>query len=124
MRVRINNIECRFSQGRYEIVKWYPNDYYGAEEKMISEGWEKVTSERGWSLRKGQTSVMDGCFRNPESCYTIATLKWDSHEDWCVMTTVGNRLLGLDEDDRQDFFDVYNLSEGKILKENEKDEDI
>jgi hypothetical protein len=37
MKIRIDNIECRFSHGRYDIIKWYPNDYYGKEEKMIEE---------------------------------------------------------------------------------------
>jgi hypothetical protein len=36
MRIRINDIECRFSQGRYEIIKWQPNDYhFTAENKRM-----------------------------------------------------------------------------------------
>ena len=35
------------------------------------------------------------------------------------METVGPRLLDLSIDDRNDFFDVYRLSEERIRKENE-----
>ena len=127
MRIRINNIECRFSQGRYEIVKWYPNEYYGAEEKMLSEGWERSMKDGEYfGLSRGFTTITASCFKKPESVYTIATLEWDRGEDWCNMKTVGNRLLELDEVNRQDFFEVYRLAEDKIGKEakEKEDEDI
>jgi hypothetical protein len=124
MRVRINNIECRFSQGRYEIIKWYTNDYYGAEERMISEGWEKVTWDNGdWSMKRQNTQINSSCFKNPESCYTIATLEYSRGEDCCDMKTVGNRLLQLSKKNRKDFFAVYQLAEEMINHENrDKDE--
>lgn len=123
MRIRINNIECRFSQGRYEIIKWYPNEYYDAEEKMISEGWERVEKDgEFYGLRKGRSTVTASCFKNPESGYTVATLEWDRGEDWCNMKTIGNRLLELDEVTRQDFFDVYQLAEDRIGKETKEKE--
>ena len=40
MKIRIDNIECRFSQGRYEIVKWQPNHYYNKQEEYLADGWE------------------------------------------------------------------------------------
>jgi hypothetical protein len=124
MRVRINNIECRLSYGRYEIIKWYTNDYYGAEESMISEGWEKVTWENGdWSMKKGNCQVNSSCFKNPESAYTIATLDYSRGEGCCDLTTVGPRLLELPEEDREDFFLVYRLSEDKIKLENREKDD-
>jgi hypothetical protein len=39
VRIRINDIECRFNQGRYEIVKWQPNVYFGKEQEYIDNGW-------------------------------------------------------------------------------------
>ena len=124
MRVRINNIECRFSQGRYEIVSWFTNEYYGAEERMLSEGWEKVTWDNGdWSMKKENTQISSSCFKNPESCYTIATLEYSRGEGWCDMSTVGNRLLQLSKKNRKDFFAVYKLAEEMINHENrDKDE--
>jgi hypothetical protein len=46
MKIRVNNIECRLSRtGRYEFVKWSPNEYFGNEEKMVNEdGFEIIVS--------------------------------------------------------------------------------
>jgi hypothetical protein len=125
MRIRIDNIECRNSQGRYEIVKWYPNRYYGAEESMIAEGYERIVYDDGrWALRKDCFTVHGGCFANPESCYTIATLKWDADE-WCnELVSVGARLLDLSKEEQAAFFEVYRYAEDRIKQENlEEDED-
>jgi hypothetical protein len=77
MKIRINNYECRKSNGSYdyELIKWYPNTYYGTEQQMIDEGWEKVTNPNGtWSLSKDHKHVHESCFKNPESSYLIAFL--------------------------------------------------
>ena len=115
MRVRINNIECRFSQSRYEIVKWQPNERYNKQEEHIADGW---TLSDGF-FRKDNISIQASIFDSPEHCYTIATLHYDAGEGCCDMETVGPRLLDLSIDDRNDFFDVYRLSEERIRKENE-----
>ncbi len=81
MRIRIDNIECRNSQGCYEIVKWYTNKYYGSEESMIEEGYERIVYDDGrWALQKDCFTIHGSCFANPESCYTISTLQWDADE--------------------------------------------
>ena len=131
MRIRINNIECRFSQERYEIVKWYPNPHYGAEERYIADGYERVEYKdadgqpRGsWSISKPGHSIHSSCFQNPESCYTIATLRYRSGEGNCDLTTVGDRLLELSKAERNDFFAVYEYAEDRIKEEalvNEED---
>ena len=124
MIIRVENIECRFSQGRYEIIKWYPNTYYGAEERMIEEGYEKVEYGNGeWSMKKDYHSVTSSCFKNPESCYTIATLEYHKSESWCDMTTVGTRLLELKKKDRKAFFKVYKLAEKAICYVNRDSDD-
>lgn len=118
MRIRIDNIECRFSQGRYEIIKWYPNTYYGSEERLIKEGYTKDTYPSGrWQMKKDWHSIDMSCFDNPESCYTIATLAYDDDERCCDMTTVGPRLLELDDAERKDFFAVYKYAEDRIREE-------
>jgi hypothetical protein len=125
MRIRIDNIECRHSQGRYEIVKWYPNSYYGAEEKMIEEGFERVVFPDGkWALKKDWSTIHGGCFANPESCYTIATLKWHASEYCNDLISVGSRLLDLSKEEQAAFFEVYRYAEDRIKQENlEEDED-
>lgn len=113
MRIRINQIECRYSQGRYEIVKWYPNNYYGAEAKHLEEGY--VLS--GGFYRKNNLSISESCFKHPESCFTVATLHYDNEEGCCDMRTIGPRVLELTKQDRDDFFDVYAMAEARIRKE-------
>ena len=113
MRIRINQIECRFSQGRYEIVKWYPNSYYGKEQEYVDNGWE-VGEE---FYRLNNTSIHKNCFANPESCYTIATLHYDADEGCCDMKTIGPRLLQLSKPERDDFFAVYEYAEDRIQQE-------
>ena len=118
MRIRINNIECRFSQERYEIVKWFTNPHYGAEERYIADGYKRVTGPDGnWSMRTHCHSIHSSCFQNPESCYTIATLRYRSGEGNCELTTVGDRLLELSKAERNDFFAVYEYAEDRIQEE-------
>lgn len=110
MRIRINQIECRFSQGRYEIVKWFPNCYYGKEQEYVDNGY--VLS--GGFYRNANVSISESCFENPESCCTIATLHYDDGEGCCDMHTIGSRLLDLNKSERADFFAVYEYAEDRI----------
>lgn len=119
IKVRINNIECRFSQGRYEIVKFQPNQYYQKQEEYIADGWKL----EGGFFRKNRTSISSSLFNLPETCYTIVTLKYNRGEGCCDMTTVGNRLLELDKNDRDIFFKVYELAEKMIFEEEEKEDE-
>ena len=118
MRIRINNIECRFNQSRYEIVKWYPNRYYQAEQRLIDEGYERIEYPNNqWQMKRGWSNIDMSCFVNPENCYTIATLHYDADEGCCDMKTVGPRLLELDKPERADFFAVYEYAEDRIREE-------
>ncbi len=119
MRIRINDIECRFSQGRYEIVKWQPNGYYNKQQEYVDNGWELS----GGFYRLNNTSIAANCFVNPESCYTIATLHYDDSEGCCDITSVGPRLLNLSKTDRDDFFTVYEYAEDRIRQEELERED-
>ena len=122
MKIRIDNIECRFSHGRYDIIKWYPNDYYGKEEKMIEEeGYERIEyGKGGFGLKKDHHTIDSSCFKNPESCYTVAYLEYDDDEQCCDLTTVGPRLLKLKKKDRKAFFQVYKIADEVIRLENKR----
>ncbi len=113
MRIRINNIECRFSQGRYEIIKWQPNCYFEKEQEYLDNGY--VLS--GDFYRKDNVSIQATFFSLPETCYTVATLTYDADEYCCEMKTVGPRLIELDKTDRADFFAVYEYAEDRIREE-------
>ena len=122
MRIRINQIECRFSQSRYEFVKWQPNCYYGKQEDYINEGW--ILDGGFFRNVSNNVSIQASIFDLPETCYTIATLHYDDDERCCDMKTVGARLLQLDETDRKDFFAVYELAEERIREENQMCDDV
>lgn len=127
MRVRINNIECRqtiYKPREYEIILWYPNQYYGREEAMIEdEGYKRVEYDGDWGLSKNGYTVNSSCFKNPESCYVVAWLEPNYKEPDINLVTVGSRLLELSEEDRATFFRVYNIADGMIQDKMNKKED-
>jgi len=125
MRIRIENIECRFSQNQYEFVKWYPNKYFGTKAQLIAEGYELIVSQDDdFSLVKHNHHIHGSCFQFPESCYTIATIVYDKNEHCTEIKSVGNRLLGLTKKERNYFFEVYQYADKQIKKENKnKDND-
>jgi hypothetical protein len=71
MRIRINDIECRFRQGRYEIVKWQRNLYYGKLQEYIDSGYNLVDGFVSNTNHHIQASIFD----SPETCYTIAAFR-------------------------------------------------
>lgn len=122
MKVRINDIECRQINSKntdqYEMVQWYPNSYYGKEEEMIKEGYEKrVYSDGSWSMNKPYHAINSSCFQNPESCMLIAFLDLNRSEPDLDMRTVGSRLLDLSIQERNHFFRVYKIASEIILAE-------
>ena len=122
MRIRINNIECRdqtSNSGNYEIIKWYKNEYYGTEQEMLEEGY---THKNGYYTRDN-INIHEDCFKSPESCFVIAWLEINHKEPDTDLRTVGSRLLGLGNDERNDFFDVYRIANNKIFKQFNHDED-
>jgi len=125
MKIRIENIECRFTQNQYEFVKWYPNKYFGTKDKLIAEGYELIVSQDDdFSLVKHNHHIHGSCFLSPESCYVIATIVYDKNEHCTEIKSVGNRLLGLTKKERNYFFEVYQYADKQIKKENKnKDND-
>ena len=119
MKIRINNIEIREytstkkDKPLYEIIKWYPNIYFGKEE-YIKDGYVN----NGDSLKKEKLhldhSISKNAFTLPESCYGIAFIEKGS-EDW-QLRSVGERLLELTPEEWNDFHQVYTLGQSKINK--------
>jgi hypothetical protein len=123
MKIRIENIECRFSQNQYEFVRWYPNKYYGTKNKLIEEGYQLHNiHDDNFILTKGNHTIHDSCFLNPESCFTIATIVYDKKEYYTEIKSVGNRLLGLTKKERNYFFEVYKYADKQIRKENKNND--
>lgn len=77
----------------YEIVKWEVNGYYGRESE-----YERYTEGgRTWYCTPGLgfCKIDEGCFKNPESCYTIAFFRYDEHEGCYDLESVGERIVGV-----------------------------
>ena|SRR5690606_6102966 len=110
---RVNNIGFRVEYDSLHIVKYYKNKYFGNYEKMIEEGWKETSN--GF-LHRGLVTITESCFKNPESCYTIAILELDRDEYTTNLRTVGNRVLDLNKKERDDFFKVYEKAHKYLLK--------
>lgn len=112
---RVNNIAFRIeSNGSLHIVKYYPNQYFGNFDKMVEEGWEPNVNG---GLYKDYVTITKSCFKNPESCYTVAFLEPDEDEYTTNLHTVGQRVLDLNKQDREDFFKVYKKAHKYLLKQ-------
>jgi len=119
-KVRINNIECRkytstkTKDTHYEIIKWYDNKYFGKRDKMLSEEWKETFGGEG--ITNGSYTIDNSCFKNRESCYTVASLYLNRKEPDVYLKSVGSRLLDLSKEEINDFFEVYRIANKKIGK--------
>lgn len=119
MNIRIDNIECRLLHDRYQIVKWYPNTYYGTEEKLIAEGYQRIEFTDGfWTLTKDYHTISASCFANKESCYVVASLEYHKDDRRVNMITVDSRVLDLKKKDRKAFFQVYKIADEVVRYQN------
>jgi len=140
MKVRINSIGAEQTvylskkpedhQYDISIVKYYPNRYYGELENYINNGWEECVLDGVDFIRdkdhKGSVSISKKCFEGKESSYVIAFLKYDKENGVAELTSVGDRLLYIEEEDKKDFWEVYKIADRKLneLAEKEKNENF
>ena len=131
MNIRINSIGAepvaylskRFEKPKHEcaIVKYHPNRYYGELENYINNGWEDCGEFVKSKDYKGTVSISKECFKNKESSYVIAFLRYNEKEGVAELTSVGDRLLYIEEEDRKDFWEVYKIADRKLLELADKD---
>ena len=108
MQIRINNIECRLTNDRYEIIKWRPNPYYNELHAYLLDGWHE--EEALGFVCRNNTSIQRDIFDRKETCFVIADLVINHREPCVNLHTVGSRVLDLSKEERNDFFKVYELS--------------
>ena len=89
---RIGNLEYRKMDNYIEIIHWVPNSLYGKEDEF-----EKTFSG---SYKKNGTFYDEECFKNPETCYTVAWLEIKEEPN---IISCGLRAFQLDEQDDKDF---------------------
>lgn len=108
-KIRINNIEVRplpqDDEEKYmaEIVCYYPNPYYGNEDKYI-----KSKTDPDFYIYPDNLycKVHISCFKNPESCYVVAFVTNGEEPD---IRTVGDRPWTLNEKDEEDFKQIIKM---------------
>lgn len=108
---RIGNVEYRtvvsFSGHKYvEIVRWVPNSLYGKEDEFEKSAFGSKT--------KNGVVYNDNCFKNPEVCYTIATIDYSDEPD---IKSVGMRAFDLNEQDAKDFKKLICYAYQYVVKE-------
>jgi len=111
--------DCQYN---ISIVKYHPNRYYGELENYIDNGWEDCGEFIREKDHKGSFSIHKKCFENKETSYVIAFLKYNKEEGVTELTSVGDRLLYIEEEDKKDFWEVYKIADRKLneLVEKEK----
>jgi len=108
---RIGNIEYRavVSSSGYkyvEIVRWFPNSLYGKENEFEKSPFDSKT--------KNSVVYDDRCFKNPEVCYTIATI---DYSDEPAIKSIGLRAFNLNGQDKEDFKKLFRYTYQYIVKE-------
>ena len=129
MKVRINSIGAeqtayigkKSEDAEYEIsiVKYHPNRYYGELETYIKDGWE----DKGTYIKCKCGSIDKNCFDSPETNYVVAFLKYEKEGGVTQLTSVGDRLLYIEEEDKKDFWEVYKIADRKLLELADKDDE-
>ncbi len=128
MKVRINSIGAepiaylgekpKGHQYECAIVKYHPNRYWGELENYLKNGWK----DKGDYIESESLSINKSCFVNKETNYVIAFLRYDPTEQCTKLTSVGDRLLYIEEYERIYFFEVYKIADKMILEKVDKDE--
>jgi hypothetical protein len=115
IRVRIDDIEFRStSKYRGEIIQWLPNHYYGKLGEYLEGGdWK----DDGHCVVTNGGSIDKACFENEQYCIVIAHIVYSPREECCELTTVGPRVLNLKQEERDTFFEVYELVDKKLTNQ-------
>ena len=99
---RIDNIAFEWSDynKKYQIIQYYPNDYYGELETYIKNGYK----QEGDVLTKPGFSIDISLFTKKELSFVIAFL--DKTSDGWEMRTVGARPFNLLENQFEAFHKI------------------
>jgi len=85
-----------------DIIKWYPNSYYGREDEFVKTDGGMYAPKDGGGWR-----VDPSCFKNPESCFTLATIEIEEEPDVC---SCGLRPFELSPKDDSDYRAIVKLA--------------
>lgn len=92
----------------WEIVKYYPNPYFGKEHEYEDHGvFYKPKDNPNHSIDKN-------IFKHKEMCYSIAMWRWNQRNSEYVFEFVGSRPLDLSDEERSWFWKVYKHGEEQL----------
>lgn len=119
--IRIGNIAVITSKSLkdveyYDIVKYYPNEYYGKEDEYVLIADDMYCHKDDTNLRY---RVHKSCFAHKECCYSIAHI---NDVDDCEIVSVGSRMIELSKQEWLDLKDVLDVFYRKYKELNSQDE--
>ena len=98
----------------WSINYWYPNAYYGHESEYIKSetdpDWYYLPDNRHCRIHKS-------CFKNPQSCFSIATFNYDDHEKLYQLSFVGDRAVQLTKKEVENFWKLIRYGYENLNKE-------
>jgi len=103
------------------IVKYHKNRYFGMLEDYLQSGWE----DKGNYLERQKATISKSHFEEEEAHYVIAHLHLYNNEMETIIEGVGDRLLYIEANEREDFFKVYSMADQmlhKLVEEREEQE--
>lgn len=89
----------------YHIDYWYPNPYYKHEDDYDT-----------------LTNIHKECFKNPESCFAIASFGYDTNEHVYELRFIGDRPLDITKEEREAFWELIRYGYGELNKGTENTE--
>lgn len=120
IRFRLGNLELRKASyiceepkhPSYHINKWEPNKHYKQERKYIKDGefYRPKNSEYNYRIHKN-------CFKNPETCYSIASFDRDK-EGFYELRFICDRPLNLNEEEKEIFWKLISIGDDILNKMN------
>lgn len=121
VKIRIGNLELRKASylckepevPAYHIDKWVPNEHYKQERKYIKDG--DYYRPKNCSLNY---KIHKNCFKNPESCYSIASFDRDK-EGFYELHFIGDRpLFLLNKEEKEIFWKLMSIGDNILNKIN------
>lgn len=98
----------------YDIIYWYPNCYYKRENEFIKDGDWYLYPDNPYSR------VHKDCFKNEQSCFSIAFFNIDS-EGTYELRFVGDRPLNITLEERDIFWKLIKYGYEKLNSKDEED---
>lgn len=107
----------------WSIVLWYPNPYYEREEEFPESPLDNSyrTDPKYFNHR-----IHKSCFKDPETCFTIASFNYDSHEDFYELHFCLDRPIEYlnTPEKREIFWELIQYGNEQLNKSKENEEEL